>query len=96
MIGLIATLRVQSGKAEEFESIFRQLAAKVKANEPGALVYQLTKSRKEADTYRVLELYQDQATVDQHVATDYFKSLFGQLQTLFSGPPDLEMVDSID
>ncbi len=96
MIGIIATLKAQDGKSVQFEQIFRQLAALVKANEPGVLVYQLARSRSEPNTYRVMEVYRDQATVDDHIATDYFKDLFGQLQALMSGPPGIEMVDPID
>lgn len=34
-IGVVATLKVAEGKGGEFESVFRDLAAQVKANEPG-------------------------------------------------------------
>ena len=64
MLALVATLRVAEGKAEEFEDVFRELAGLVKAEEPGCLLYQLAKSRTEANTYKVLELYRDQAALD--------------------------------
>ena len=35
MIGVIATLEIQDGKQEDFESVAKDLMAKVKANEPG-------------------------------------------------------------
>jgi len=57
---VIATLRIQDGKAEEFEAFFTELAGQVRANEPGNLAYQLTKSRSEPNTYKVLEVYKDQ------------------------------------
>ena len=41
MIGVIATLRIQDGKAAAFERTFGELAAQVRANEPGNLAYQL-------------------------------------------------------
>ncbi len=40
-IGVIATLKVQDGKGAELESVFRDLAAQVRANEPGNKLYQL-------------------------------------------------------
>jgi quinol monooxygenase YgiN len=53
-----AVLKVQVGKNADFEKVFLDLAAKVKANEPGCLTYQLTKSSQtEAGVYKVLELY---------------------------------------
>jgi len=57
MIGVVATLKVQPDKASEFEAVFLDMAAKVKGNEPGCLLYQLTKSKTEAGIYKVLELY---------------------------------------
>ena len=35
MIGVVATLEIQDGKQGEFESVAKDLMAKVKANEPG-------------------------------------------------------------
>ena len=50
MIGVIAKLTIQDGKNEQFEQVAKDLMAKVKANEPGCLTYQLYKSKKEANT----------------------------------------------
>ena len=44
MIGIVATIKVQDGKNAEFEKVFLDMAAKVKANEPGCLLYQLTRT----------------------------------------------------
>ena len=37
-IGVIATIRIQDGKAAEFEAFASELAGRVRANEPGNLV----------------------------------------------------------
>jgi len=96
MIGLVATMKIQDGKAEEFEQIFRDLAAKVKANEPGALLYQLTKSRTEANTYKVMEMYADQAAIDHHAGTDYFKAAGRSLGACLDGRPQMEFLDAVE
>ena len=77
MIGVVATLKVQDGKQAEFEAIFTDLAKQVRANEPGNIVYQLTKSRTDATVYKVLELYKDEDALKAHGGTDYFK--YGQI-----------------
>ena len=41
MIGVVAKLKIQDGKQAEFEQVAKDLMAKVKANEPGCLTYQL-------------------------------------------------------
>ena len=98
MIGLIAKLKVQDGKGPEFEALFKPLAAKVNSDEePGALLYQLCKSRSDPNTYVVMELYRDQAAVDEHPKTAHFTELFPKLQEFLQpGRPDFEFVDSVE
>ena len=64
MIGLMARLKVKDGHAAAFKAAFRTLAARVKADEPGNVLYQLTRSRADPNEYVVMELYRDQAAVD--------------------------------
>ena len=59
-IGVIATLTVADGKNDEFEAVFADLAAAVRANEPGNVFYTLTRSRSNPQVYKVLEQYIDQ------------------------------------
>ena len=98
MIGLIAKLKVQEGKGPQFEAAFRPLAAKVTSDEePGNLLYRLCKSRQDPNTYVVMELYRDQAAVDEHAKTKHFTELFPALRDcMVPGPPDFEFVDSVD
>lgn len=95
MIGVVATLKVQEGKGSEFEAVFLELAAKVKAHEPGNLAYQLTKSRTEPNTYKVLELYKDQDALTAHGGTDYFKDLGRKMGAFMAGRPEVEYLDAV-
>ena len=96
MIGVVATLKVQVGKAAEFESIFTALAKEVRANEPGNLFYQLTKSRTEPGTYKVLELYKDADALKHHSGTDYFKAAGAKMGPCMAGRPEVEYLDAVD
>jgi quinol monooxygenase YgiN len=95
MIGIIAVLKTQDGKGPEFEAVFAELAAKVRANEAGAKLYQLTKSRTEPNTYKVLELYADQDALAAHGQTDYFKDLGRKMGAFMDGRPQVEILDSV-
>ena len=95
MIGIIATIKVQEAKAAEFEGIFKDLAGQVRANEPGNLCYQLTKSRTETGTYKVLELYKDQDALTHHGQTDYFKAAGAKMGPCLAGRPDVELLDAV-
>jgi quinol monooxygenase YgiN len=95
MIGVIAVLKVQVEKAEEFEAIFTDLAAQVRANEPGNLVYQLTRSRTEPGAYKVLELYADADALKHHGGTDYFKASGAKMGPCMAGRPEIEYLDAV-
>jgi quinol monooxygenase YgiN len=95
MIGVIATLKVAEGKNAEFEAVFTDLAKQVRANEPGNLAYQLTKSRTDGQTYKVLELYSDQDALSAHGQTDYFKAAGAKLGPCMGGRPEIEYLDGI-
>ncbi len=65
--------------------------------EPGALLYKLCKSRTDAGAYVVMELYRDQAAVDEHPKTKHFTELWPAIGGLLQpGRPDFEFVDSVD
>jgi quinol monooxygenase YgiN len=96
MIGVVATLKVQPEKASEFEKVFLDLAAKVKANEPGCLMYQLTRSRTEAGVYKVLEVYASDEALKAHGGTDYFKAAGAAMGPTMAGRPEIEYLDGVE
>ncbi|MHB8530320.1 MAG: putative quinol monooxygenase [Caulobacteraceae bacterium] len=96
MIGVVATLKVQDGKGAEFEVVFKELAQKVRANEAGNLLYQLTRSRADANTYKVLELYRDQDALSAHGQSDYFRELGRKMGPCMAGRPEVEYLDAVE
>ena len=96
MIGVVATLYVQPDKTAEFEKVFLGLAAKVKANEPGCLMYQLTKSKTEAGVYKVLELYASTDALKHHGGTDYFKAAGAAMGPTMAAAPNIEYLDAVE
>ena len=94
-IGVIATIRIQDGKGAEFEAFASELARQVRANEPGNLAYELTKSRTEPNTYKFLELYVDQDALTHHGGTDYFKSAGPRFAAVLAGRPEVEYLDGV-
>lgn len=94
-IGVIAKIPVQEGKAEEFEAFFTELAKQVRANEPGNIAYQLTKSRTEPNVYKVLELYKDQEALTHHGGTEYFKAAGPKFAAVLAGRPEIEYLDGV-
>ena len=93
MIGIIATLKIQDGKSAEFEALANQLVEKVVTNEEGAVYYDLFKQ--DETTYVFLEKYKDEASLDLHRNTDYYKSIGAQLGAYMAGAPDIKVLQSV-
>jgi len=95
MIAVIATIRTKEGMGPQFEAAFAPLAAAVAANEPGNKLYQLTRAREQADTYKVLEIYLDQEAIEAHRASTHFKELGAALGPFMAGRPEIERLDTV-
>ncbi len=94
-VGIVATIKVQDGKNAEFEEIFKGLMASVRANEPGNSLYSVFKSRSEANTYIVMEMYKDEDAVKAHGASEHFRAAGPKLGPTLAGKPDIQYLDSI-
>jgi len=96
MIGVVAKLKIQDGKQGEFEQVARDLMAKVKANEPGCLTYQLYKKKGSQDEYIFMEQYASKEALETHGQTDYFKAAGASLGACLAGAPDIEYFDIVE
>jgi quinol monooxygenase YgiN len=94
-VGVVATLKVAEGKGNDFEAVFRDLAAQVKANEPGNQMYRVFKSKADANTYVVMEIYADQAALEAHGKSDHFRAAGPKIAPTLAGRPDIQYFDSI-
>lgn len=95
MIGVIATLKVKSDKKEKFEEVFGSLSDNVSKHEQGCHCYRLFKSETDADTYVVIEQYENQAAVDAHMASDYFTAAHDPLKDCLADAPKLEFLQAV-
>jgi quinol monooxygenase YgiN len=87
-IGLVVTLTFQTGKGAEFEAAMGDYIPLVKANEPGVLVYTMTKDESgPPDQYVMMEQYASQADLDSHGKTPHFQALISKIGGLLAGPP---------
>lgn len=93
MIGVVATLKIKEGKGAEFEAVANQLVEKVNANEEGVIYYDLYKQ--DDTTYVFLEKYKDQAALDIHQKTDYYKSIGAQLGAFVTAAPDIKVLTAV-
>jgi quinol monooxygenase YgiN len=71
MIGMMVELTIAPGNIDAFERAFAVQAAAVRANEPGNRLYELVKSRTLADSYTLIEIYEDEAALAAHRASPH-------------------------
>ena len=95
MLALVATIKVKPGTGAQFEAVAKELVAQVRANEPGCKLYALHRAEA-ADTYVFLERYVDQAAVEAHRQTDYFKSIGRRMGEFMAGRPELTRLTEVD
>ena len=96
MIGVVATMKVKPDQVPAFEEAMKGLVKATRSNEPGVKVYNFCRSRKEPTTYIVMEIYQDQATLDAHMKSDWFRAAGPKLQPCLADRPNLEMFDAVE
>lgn len=93
-LGIVATLKVKPGKEAEFEAVFLELQAQVKKSEPGALQYELFKS-KTPSTYIVMEQYKTEADLAAHRTTPHMAAAGPKLGAVLDGRPGIEMLEKL-
>lgn len=96
MIGVVAKLSVQDGKQADFEAVAKDLMAKVKANEPGCLTYQLYKAKGSETDYIFMEQYASADDLKAHGQTEYFKAAGPGLGACLAGAPSIEYYDIVE
>ncbi len=92
MIALLARLKVAEGKESDFERVMLELAAQVRANEPGNQLYTLVK---DDEGYAVMELYDDDEALRAHGASDHFKAAGAKFAGLMAGRPDIKRFEVV-
>ena len=95
MLGVVATLKVKPGMEKEFEAVAKELVAKVNANEPGCKLYALHHGE-QPQTYVFMERYADQAAVEAHRATDYFKALGRKMGEYMDGRAEIQRMREVE
>lgn len=88
MLGVVAKLTIKPGTEKEFEAVAKELVAKVQAGEPGCKLYVLHRGET-PNVYVFMERYVDQAAVEAHRATDYFKALGRKMGEYMEGRPEV-------
>jgi quinol monooxygenase YgiN len=94
-IGILATIKIKEGTNAAFEAVAKELMAAVRANEPGNKIYQFCKSKADATTYVVMEVYADHAAVEAHRNSDHFKTVGAKMGPSMAGRPEIQYLETV-
>ena len=86
---IVATIKAKAGHEAEFQAAALQLAAAVRANEPGCLMYTLNKGDA-PDTFVFMERYADEEALKAHRGTEHFKILGRAMGAFMDGAPAVQ------
>jgi quinol monooxygenase YgiN len=94
MISIIAKIPVKEEKLDQAIEAFKQLIGEV-GKEEGTLFYTLNISKSAPHTLVILERYKDKEALKAHSSTPHFASLMGRAGELFSGNPEITIMDEL-
>lgn len=72
---LVARYYVKAGKGDEVEAALKRMTSLVHEQEPDCLFYQAHRWRENPDVFLLYEQYQDEAALETHRNTPYFKEI---------------------
>ena len=75
MVVLVAKYYVKPGKDDEVEAALKKMAACVREQEPGCLLYHVNRSRENVGLSLLYEHYRDMAALEAHRATPHFREI---------------------
>jgi len=92
MYGIVALQKVQPGKAEEFIELFKRLQKVVHEQEPGAVYYDLYRSRSDENTFHVMERYESKEALKLHGQSEDFLEIVTPMRAMLAEPTAAEIV----
>ena len=88
---IIAKLSVKPEKTRDFISAAKEMIEKSN-KESGCTFYQLYQDPFNPSKFVFVEEYKNQAAVDAHFATEYFKAFGPKIGDLVTGPADIKVI----
>ena len=96
MIAIVAKLKVQEGKAGEFEAAAREMVAAVDRAEAGrTLAYSLHRAKDDPHTFIFYEEYADADALAAHRTTAHMAAFGAKIRDLLDGRPEVTQYEPV-
>lgn len=96
MIAVVAKLKVQAGKGDEFAEAASEMVAAVAREEAGrTLMYTLHRAENDPDTFVFYEQYADAEALAAHGKTAHMATMGGKIRGILAGRPEIERFEIV-
>ncbi len=92
MFGLVVLFTLKEGQGEAFDALTRQTVARIRAEEPGTLVYACHAVDGDSCARVFYELYRDREAFDEHERQDHVRHFLSQRGQYMDVDPRVEFL----
>jgi quinol monooxygenase YgiN len=91
---MIARLYALEGQEETGRSLLREAQASTH-NEAGCRLYALHVDEADPRSFVMIEIWDDDAAFESHIASPHIQALIGKSAGVFAGPPELQLLNAL-
>jgi quinol monooxygenase YgiN len=95
VIVIFAKTHVHPYMVEKFETAVAEYERRVNADEPGCVIYCMTRSTTEENVYRNVEIFLDEAAMAVHGKSAHFLAAVEATEGCLDGYPEVERCESL-
>lgn len=95
MIKIVCHMKVKADSIETFKSAAKEIVEKSQA-EAGNISYTLNQSINDAQDFAMIEIWKDQAAIDEHNASEHFTRILPQLGVLCESSPSIYLYNEVE
>lgn len=88
-------LAIIEAKIPEWEIFFADMRAKVAAEEPGTLMFNMHRVQGQPGSYVMIERYADQAAWDAHSVKQGERGVVPEMMAFAAGPPEFLFLEAV-
>lgn len=90
LVVVAGKIKIKPGHKEEFTKLAEKCLT-LSRQEPGSISYSFYEDQTAPNTFLYFEEWRDQASLDYHFSTPYFKALIDQAGPLFAEAPEIKV-----
>ena len=92
----LTRVEAQKGKEQDAYNAYIKMARAVSANEPGCLMYAVTRGQMNAQEIYIYEIYRNQEAFDAHRGTEHLRELQGSFDSFLDRSSfNIEVLDEV-